>query len=140
MYTHNEWTNFGDISPWHGQLWVKNAHVDNTDDFAECIEIIGPGYLGLSDNQLMIVHGSIYMPIDDPERVKSALDCTGDTPSMANWITLMLAFHAYYGIEPDAYFPQEIVQIGKSEGGLTADVILHGNAKIENYLKREVLV
>lgn len=143
MYTHNDWTNFGDVSPWHGQLWIRDAFVDSTDDFAEVIEIIGPGsFQGLADNQILIVRGSIYIPIDDKAKVANALDCIGKTHSLATWIDLALAFRAYHGIDPDIYCPQEVVQVGAIDTGegLPADVVLHGNASIKSYLKKEVLL
>jgi hypothetical protein len=147
-YQIGEWTNFGDISPWHGQLWIKNAFVDNTDDFAEVVEIIGPYDLeSLAYNQLMIIQGSIYIPLHDEAKVESALDVIGKTPSLATWIDLALAFHAYAGVEYDF---EEVVQVGANldlkrrqelyNGSANeADIILHGNTKIENYLRKNQL-
>jgi hypothetical protein len=140
----NTWTNFGDVSPWHGQLWINNACVDNDSDFAEVVEIIGPSDLeSLAYNQLLIIQGSIYMPLDDRDKVKSALDIVGKTPSLATWIDLALAFHAYHGIDQ---YQQEVVQIGskldlKGMWGFVeeSDIVLHGNAKIENYLTNNQL-
>ena len=146
MYKVGEWTNFGDVSPWHGQIWIKNAFADSTEDFAECVQTIGSMEIEcLADNQLLIEVGSIYMPLHDSAKVKSALDVIGKTPSLATWIDLALAFHAYSGIEVDY---QHVIQIGKEldttcqrigADTTDSDIVLHGNAKIKNYLSTNYL-
>jgi hypothetical protein len=138
------WINFGDVSPWHGQLWINNAHPDNDDDFAEVVQIIGPSDLeSLAYNQLMIVQGSIYIPLHDKERVRQALDCIGVDYDDATWIDIALAFDAYHGVDQNSI---EIVQIGKTADKqreyvetMQPDTVLAHNAKIENYLSRNQL-
>ena len=149
MYQVGEWTNFGDVSPWHGQLWIKNAFVDSTEDFAECVQTIGPGVLEcLADNQLLIEVGSIYMPLHDKAKVKSALDVIGKTPSLATWIDLALAFHAYWGMERDSWNGATVLQIGteldttclrSGVDPMESDIVLHGNNKLQNYLAKTYL-
>ena len=146
MYKVGEWTNFGDLSPWHGQLWIKNAFVDSTEEFAECVQIIGSSELEcLADNQLLIEVGSIYMPLHDSAKVKSALDVIGKTTSLADWIDFALAFHAYWGIERDC---ATVLQIGKrldttcqciGADTMDSDIVLHGNNKLQNYLAKTYL-
>jgi len=147
MYQLNEWTNFGDVSPEHGQLWIKDATVDSDQDFAECVEVHAGRDVGLAENQYMVRRGSIYMPIDDRKKVESALDVIGCTPSLATWIDKALAFHAYHGVDMDTFGGFEIVQVGKTIDDLNAsgttcddpDVILHGNASIGKYLADNAL-
>ena len=144
----NGWVSYGDISPWHGQLWIK-APESEDQDFAECVEIIGPGdFEILAENQVMIVRGSIYMPLDDPKRMKAALDCAGSDIETASWIEKAYACNAYHGIDPDTYGGKAIVQIGAKPGDVlsrraiepeTPDITLHGNAKLENYIRDEFL-
>lgn len=145
-YEINNWTNFGDVSPDHGQLWICDAYPDSTQDFAECVEIIGGSDIGLADNQYRIQRGSIYMPLDDARKVASALGVIGKTSSLATWIDKALAFHAYHGADPD-YHGFEIVQHGKRLDDWTAsgttcdapDVVLHGNASLTKYLAQNWL-
>ena len=150
MYKVGEWTNFGDVSPWHGQIWIKNPPVESAyiplEDFAECVQTIGSMEIEcLADNQLLIEVGSIYIPLHDKSKVESALDIIGKTPSLATWIDLALAFHAYSGVEVDY---QHVIQIGKGldttcqrigAGTMDSDIVLHGNAKIKNYLSANYL-
>lgn len=141
-YQFGDWTNFGDCSVYHGQLWIKNATVDNTDDFAECVETLH--YDALGENQILVVCGSIYMP-DDRDKVKSALDVIGKTPSQANWIDKALAFHAYGGSDEESMGGQTVVQLGSkviegySGNTLEADTILHGNTNLSKYIRENFL-
>ena len=140
-FNFGDWTNFGDVSPYHGQLWIKDARVDNDSDFAECVEIINASEFGGADNVYMITRGSIYIP-DDKTKRKSALDCIDKTPSLATWIDLALAFHAYHGVEPDTWGGITNVQIGKAKEArntISIDVVLHGNASIRRYIEKEFL-
>lgn len=147
MYQINDWTNFGDVSPEHGQVWIRDATVDSDQDFAECVEIIAGRDVGLADNQYMIWRGSIYIPLHDSERMTAALECIGKTPSLATWIDKAMAFHAYAGMDQDTFGGFEIVQVGKRLDDWTAagttctepDKVLHGNASIMKYLAREYL-
>lgn len=141
-YQFGDWTNFGDCSVYGGQLWIKNATVDNTDDFAECVETLH--YEALGENQVLVVCGSIYIP-DDQQKVKSALDIIGKSPSQANWIDKALAFHAYGGSEKDTYGGETVVQLGSKviENYLgdyqDADIVLHGNTNLRKYIRENFL-
>ena len=136
----HEWKNYGDVSPWHGQLWLRVGG----EDWAECVEIIGPGdFECLADNQIMIEFGSVFI---SPQWAdwQSALECVGfEFNGPPEFMTLAMSFHAYRGQEYDTYQPRQIVQFGaKPEiesmpswvDPLKADIVLHGNTKPENYI------
>ena len=141
-YQVNDWTNFGDVNVEHGQLWIKNAFSDSTEDFAECVRIFSASEFGGPDNVYVIERGSIYIPLDDAEKVKSALDVIGKSLSCATWIDLALAFEAYHGIELDAWGGREVVSVGKPEDAkesVDVDKVLRGNASIRKYLRENYL-
>lgn len=145
-WEYNNWSNFGDMSPEHGQTWIKNTYPDSTQDFAECVEVISGSDVGLADNQYLIQRGSIYMPLDDKDKVESALGVIDKTPSLATWIDKALAFHAYHGMDLDTFGGFEVVQVGKTLDDWTAngtthesDTLLHGNASIEKYIRENYL-
>lgn len=142
-YELKDWTNFGDISPEHGQLWVKGAHVDNTEDFAEVVEIRCATDFGGPDNVYIICGGSIYIPLDDETKMESALDCICVSPSQATWIDKMLGCEAYSGIDTDS---MQIVSVGKVTDtdamphGWEVETQLHGNRSISKWLAKEYLI
>lgn len=137
----NEWRNYGDVSPEHGQTWIRYGDYD----YAECVEILSGSDIGLADNQYMIERGSIYF---SPDRWDDAMSCcdTGiyGPPEFAD---IAYAFHAYQGMERDTWGGFAIVQIGKTVDDWTAqgttcdspDIVLHGNASIARYLESNYL-
>lgn len=140
-YDYGTWTNFGDISPYHGQLWINNATVDNDSDYAECVEIINCREHDGPENCYRITCGTIYIP-DDKTKRESALGVIGETPSLATWIDLALAFHAHAGVEADTYGGITIVQFGKTQDSretVDPDLVLHGNCKVSKYIRNEYL-
>mgnify|MGYP003673049102 CR=1 FL=1 len=149
QWQHNEWANFGDVSTEHGQTWILDATVDSEQDYAECVKIWGvSNAFGGPDNVYVIERGSIYMPLDDSEKVSCALGCSGFTPSLATWIDKALAFETYHGMDRDIYNGLEIVAVGKvtDQDGLDAmphgweiETQLHGNASIDKYLRDNFL-
>lgn len=148
QWQHNEWTNFGDMSPEHGQTWILDANADDTQDYAECVKIwCVDSALGGPDNVYIIERGSIYMPLDDADKLASALDVIDCAPSLATWVDKALAFDAYYGMDRDVN-GFDIVAVGKvtDEDGLDAmphgwdvETTLHGNASIGKYLRDNYL-
>lgn len=137
-----EYENFGDVSPQHGQTWIRYGG----DDYADVVEILSGSDAGLADNQYMIRQGSIYF---SPQNWDSAMACcdTGiyGPPTYAD---IAYAFNAYQGFDLDTYGGFEIVQVGSKPDDWTAsgttcespDVVLHGNASIENYIRQNWLV
>jgi hypothetical protein len=144
---NNGWTNYGDVNPWHGQLWIKDAYADSTEDSAECVEIISPcDFEALADNQLLIMTGSLYIPLHDTEAMKQRLDVIGKTPSLANWVDYALASHAYGGIEKDsetvAQFSKEVGDSGSYRhyvDPMESDIVLHGNKTALAYIEDNFL-
>ena len=137
-----EYENFGDVSPQHGQTWIRYGG----DDYADCVEILSGSDVGLADNQYMIRRGSVYF---SPWAWDSAMSCcdTGiyGPPTYAD---IAYAFNAYQGIDLDTWGGFEIVQIGAKPDDFCArgttcdspDKILHGNTCIEKYLRENWLV
>lgn len=145
-YQHNSWINFGDSSPDYGQTWILDAFVDNTQDYAECVKVMSGVELFGPSNIYIIERGSIYMPLDDADKVASALGVIGMTPSLATWIDKALAFDAYHGMDRDTWGGLEVVSIGKilDQNALESfpydiDAQLHGNASISKYLRDNYL-
>lgn len=131
-YISGQWVNVGDISPWHGQLWIKDEGPDQ--DYAECVEVISPADLeSLADNQLLVTIGSVYMPDYDKD---SRLSIIGKTPSLATWLDYAIACIAYSGIDPNIYNGQIVVQHGRTvyEYSEKPDIVLHGNSDMQRHI------
>lgn len=134
-------TNFGDISPDHGQTWIAPGG----DDYADCVEIISGSDISLADNQYMIQSGSIHF---SPSNWNAALKTVGfDVIGPPEYLEIAYAFNTYQGYDRDLWHGFEIVQIGKiaddwCASGTTCDdpdKVLHGNASICKYLESEWL-
>lgn len=136
------WTNYGDVSPQHGQTWIRRGG----DDYADCVTILSGSDIGLADNQYMIERGSIYF---SPDNWNSALDCCDSgIYGPPEYLDVAYAFQAYQGIERDTFDGFAIVQVGKTLDDWTArgasceepDCVLHGNASISRYLENNYLI
>lgn len=134
-------TNFGDISPDHGQTWIAFGG----DDYAVCVEIISGSDISLADNQYLIKRGSIYF---SPHNWNAALEAVGfDIIGPPEYLEIAYAFNVYHGYDRDHWGGFEIVQIGKivndwcASGTACAepDKVLHGNTSISRYLESEWL-
>ena len=133
-----DYENFGDVSPQYGQTWIRYGG----DGYAEVVEILSGSDIGLADNQYRIESGSIYF---SPQNWDSAMACCGTgiygPPTYAD---IAYAFNAYQGFDRDCYGGFEIVQVGAKPDDFCAmgttcespDIVLHGNASIERYLRR----
>jgi hypothetical protein len=138
----NDYENFGDVSPQHGQTWIRFGG----DDYADVVEILSGSDAGLADNQFMVRRGSVYF---SPQNWDSAMSCcdTGiyGPPTYAH---IAYAFYAYEGFDQDSYGGFEIVQVGSKPDDFCAmgttcdspDTVLHGNASIEKYIRQNWLV
>ena len=141
MYNLDQYENFGDVSPEHGQTWIRYGG----NDYADCVTIISGSDIGIADNQYMIEAGSIYL---SPDNWDSALSCC-DTGIYGppEYHQVAYAFFAYMGMDRDIYGGFEIVQVGAKPDDWTArgttceepDTVLHGNASIEKYLSENYL-
>ena len=137
-----KYENFGDASPAYGQTWIAN---DGAADYAPVVEIMSGADIGLADNQYRIERGTIYF---SPNNWNAALSCSGiDRIGPPEFFETACAFNAYQGFDRDTWGGSEIVQVGRKPDDWTArgttctepDVILHGNASIRLYLKRNYL-
>lgn len=137
-----DWTNHGDVSPEHGQLWLK---AESGDDFASVVEVLTGSEIGLADNQYLIVSGSVYMGND--KTIESAIECTGyPEQEKREFLNVAESVVRYAGFDSDAMNPQTVVQVGKNPDPFTTpydptepDVVLHGNASIARYIESEFL-
>ena len=136
------YTNFGDVSISHGQVWIAN---DGDSDFAPVVETHSGADIGLADNQYRIERGTIYFSSDN---WNAAMQCCGiDRIGPPDFLEIAYAFYAYQGFDRDCYGGFEIVQVGKTLDDWTAagttchdpDTVLHGNARIEKYLAENYL-
>lgn len=150
-----DWNYSGDMNLEHGGFFWK---VTPGDDFAEAVEVIPHSDVGGPDCMWWVHKGSIYLP-EDMDKRRSALACcgysltdTGDVEDGTGTVysldtldgmTLLVdAFNAYHGIERDHV--DTVVQIGKltdydPDPVAEPDVILRGNAKLRNYVRRAFL-
>lgn len=137
------WNYCGDINlRYGGFFWQESGYADHV----YCVDVIPCSDMGGPDNLFIIEKGSIYLPLEDAERVKSALDVIGMTSDEAKRFDLIYAFKAYGGQDVDC---RETVQIGKRDefydydrGGFDMPEIdrqLRANAKLKNYVRREFL-
>jgi len=137
----NQWENFGDVSPQHGQTWIRYGG----EDYAEIVQVLCGSDVGLAENQYLIGTGDIYF---SAENWDSALDCVGfDTYGPPPYSEAAYAFNAYQGFDQDIWVGFEIVQVGKQADDFCAmdstcddpDVVLHGNASFAKYLQQNYL-
>ena len=137
------WNYCGDVNIEHGGYFWKE---DGADDYVLCVRVTPCSDAGGPGNMFWIEQGSVYLPADEAKR-KSALSCCGwdnvDKPSRA---TLVDAFMAYQGIEPDCYAGSTTVRIGPKQEcrfewnpKMEIDVQLRGNASLERYVRKEFL-
>lgn len=137
----SDWKNFGDVSPEHGQVWLKKGD----DDYAEVVVIYGGSDVGLADNQYMIETGTVFIDHDKDEEV---LECAGWDNYEDDFLSLAYCHYLHSGMDWvwQNNYPQ-FVQVGKELDDYTAcgttceapDVVLHGNASISKYIAENFL-
>ena len=140
--TIHGWTNFGDVSPDHGQTWISG---DSRDDFANVVEVIAGPDLGMPENSYHIGRGVIYFSPDNWDRALEC--CDSGIYGPPTFYDVAYAFNAYQGYDQDSYGGVEIVLVGKrkdlngfdSDFDRDPDTILHGNTKISNYIEGNFL-
>lgn len=155
---YHRWNYTGDVNLTEGGLFWRE---DDADDYVLAVDVVPCSAGGGPSNLFNIVDGSIFLPVADPKRLTSALACLGwnlDPITMdlshngetvrkgsKEWRRMLVeSFHAYHGLDERT---ETVVQIGPSEevysrGGEWSpepDVILHGNAKLKNYVRSNFL-
>lgn len=151
------WHYFGDIDLTEGGFFWRE---DGADDYVLVVDVIPFSNAGGPSNLFHIEAGSIFLPVNDPDRLAPALACCGWSADDALTITgngapdavngscewrrrLVESCFAYQGIDGGT---ATVVQIGRDEGCFirdgwspNPDVILRGNAKLTNYVRRHFL-
>lgn len=151
------WHYFGDVRLTEGGFYWRE---DGADDYVCAVDVTPCSNAGGPSNLFHIEEGSIFLPVNDPTRLGSALACCGWSVDEALTITgngdpdavkgsaewrrrLVESCFAYHGIDGGT---ATVVQIGRDEGCFTRDgwspnpdVILRGNAKLANYVRRQFL-
>lgn len=131
-----KWHYLGDIDIRHGGFyWQESGY----DDHVYCVRVTPCSDAGGPDNLWHIESGSIYIPQDKP----APLDIIGVEPDKATRFDIAYAWFAYRGMDTDS---QTFVRIGKQDEyagpngwNPEPDVVLRGNAKLRNYVRREFL-
>jgi hypothetical protein len=137
--TNHRWNYCGDVDLRYGGFFWKE---DGAKDYVLCVDVIPCSDGGGADNRFVIEYGSIYLPIDDAAKLKSALDTIGATIETATRVDIVYAFKAYHGIDDRE---SRCVQIGKAEDverngwNPEPDYVLRSDAKLKNFVKREFL-
>jgi len=134
------WNYNGDMNlTYGGYFWQESGYADHV----YCVEVIPYSDMGGADNLFIIELGSIYLPVDDAAMIRRALECIGTTPEAATRADMVYAFKAYTGQDVRE---NVTVQIGKeldpyttNHREPTVDVVLRGNVKLKNYVRREFL-
>ena len=132
---NNQWVNMGDVSPEHGQLWIKYGG----EDYAECVEVLTDNVLNLGSNQYMINRGTIYFNSSTWNNAMQCFDSGIYGPP--EYLEVAYMFNAYSGMELDSYDGSEIIQVGKDSDceDSNPDIVLHGNTSISKYIKDNFL-
>lgn len=154
------WHYFGDVRLTEGGFYWRE---DGADDYVCAVDVTPCSNAGGPSNLFHIEAGSIFLPVNDPDRLNAALDCCGwqltesgnllagdgaeilhGTPTWRAFV--VAACKAYHGIDRDTWNGSTVVQIGRDEGCFiregwspNPDVILRGNAKLANYVRRQFL-
>lgn len=155
----HRWHYVGDMDLENGGYFWRE---DDAADYVCVVDVTACADAGGPSNLFHIETGTIFMPTDR-EEISIVLKCSdhkladnGDLVSTDGktvakgsfrWRSIVAeASRAYHGLQPDAWGAATVVQIGKDEGPFVRggwspnpDVILRGNAKLENYVRRECL-
>lgn len=154
----HRWHYSGDMNLTEGGFYWRE---DDADDYVLAVDVTPCSDAGGPSNLFHIESGSVYLPIDDPKRLRAALSVLGydllDNGDIGvdggviekgspTWRWFVVdACRAYHGLDRDTFNGVTVVQIGRDEeahpGGWSPnpDVVLRGNAKLENYVRREFL-
>lgn len=155
----HHWHYVGDVNLENGGYFWRE---DDADDYVCVVDVTPCADAGGPSNLFHVETGSIYIPVNDRQSLFDALDCCGwklaDNGDVIlydgdvlpqkskRWRAYVVeACKAYHGLER-GLGECVVVQIGKDEGPFVSngwspnpDVILRGNAKLENYVRREFL-
>lgn len=156
----HRWHYVGDINLENGGYFWRE---DDADDYVCVVDVTPCNDAGGPGNLFHVETGSVFLPVNDRESLSDAVDCFGwkltgkgdivmnDGENVrkgcARWRAIVVdACKTYHGMERDTFGGCTVVQIGKDEGPFVSngwspnpDVILRGNAKLENYVRREFL-
>lgn len=158
----HRWNYSGDMNLTEGGFYWRE---DDADDYVLAVDVTPCADAGGPSNLFHIESGSIFLPVDDLVRLRDALSCCGwDVDDAGNIVgngadaarkgsrewrwRVVEACKAYHGLDRGVWGGCTVVQIGPAEedawtrgGGWSPepDVVLRGNAKLENYVRREFL-
>jgi hypothetical protein len=137
--TNHQWHYCGDISlAYGGYFWRE----DGADDYVLVVRVTPCSDAGGPDNLFWIEEGSLYIPDNRPDELKSALDCCGYKEEKPSRAVVVESLIAYRGFDHD---PATVVRFGPAQpaghefGSIEPDVILRANASLKNYVKKNFL-